>query len=73
MRIPKRPFTYLQIVFIALGGGALSGVALALNLFLNTADLIGSLQVTGPISLLIGLAACLILLVNRDSSQDSER
>jgi len=72
MRKPKRPFTYLQIALIALGVGALSAVALALYLYINTADLIGSLQVTGPISLLILLGAWLVMLVNRAHSQDQD-
>jgi hypothetical protein len=73
MGTPKRSLTYLQIVLIALGAGALSAVALALYLYINTADLIGSLQVAGPISLLIVLGAWLVMLVNRDNSQGAKR
>ncbi len=69
MRTTKRHFTPLQIAFIALGVGALSGVVLAIYLYLNTMDLIGSLQVTGPMTLLIVLGVWLILLVNRKNSQ----
>ena len=73
MRKIKRPLTQVQIALVALGVGALSAVALALYLYINTADLIGSLQVTGPISLLTLLAAWLLMLVNRHTSQDEER
>ncbi len=73
MRKIKRPLTQVQIALVALGVGVLSAVVMARYFYINTADLIGSLQVTGPISLLTLLAAWLLMLVNRHTSQDEER
>jgi Na+/proline symporter len=65
MRRTKQPLTHPQIALASICVAVVSGIALVLYLYHNTSDLIGSLQVTGPISLLILFATWLAILVSR--------
>jgi hypothetical protein len=72
MRRTKRPITHPRIFLISFCVAAVSAIALVLYLYLNTSDLIGSLQVTGPISLLILFATWFAILVSRGNAQDTD-
>ena len=71
-RKTRRPLTYPQIALVSFCVAVVSAIGLVFYLYLNTSDLIGSLQVTGPISLLILLTTCLAILVNRPQIDDPE-
>ena len=72
MRRAKRPLTQPQIALLSFCVAVVSAIGIILYLYLNTSDLIGSLQVTGPISLLILLTTWLAILVSRAKFDDPE-